>query len=101
MRRTPASPHAWTGGLCEQQAGRAQFSAFRSGGSNGSGARHRSRVVTPRSMFEFLKPEASEFVLDDVDVERLRPAEGRLIPDVYEQVVARGSRDESRLRQLC
>jgi hypothetical protein len=35
MRRTPASTHAWTGGLCEQQAGRAQFSAFRSGGSNG------------------------------------------------------------------
>ena len=33
-------------------------------------------------------------------MERFRSAEGHLIPDVYEQVVACGSGDESRIRQL-
>jgi hypothetical protein len=36
----------------------------------------------------------------DVDVEFLRSAEGDAIPGIHEQVVACGSGDESRIRQL-
>src|SRR4029079_14376822 len=46
------------------------------------------------------RARADRLALGDVDVELLRPAEGRVIPDVHEQVVDGGSGDEGGLRQL-